>query len=87
MSYAFKFVKSTDGKTVEEGYPDVQSAHAAMGYYAAKHDLNFRCAEGRWNKESRSIAWKGDNEIFGVCAYVSIDMSGGHTGRVRGPEE
>ena len=83
MSYSFKFVRTVNGKTVEEKYPDNQSAHTAMGYYAAEHKLNVQCVVGRFLSTSKSVMYEGNNPYMGVCGYVCWDVDEGHTGRVR----
>ena len=86
MSYSFKFVRVINGKTIEETYPDNQSAHAAMGYYAAKHGLNLNCCKGRFLEGSKSTMYKGDDPLMGVCGYVAWDVKE-HRGRIRGEEK
>lgn len=86
MSYSFKFVRVINGKTIEETYPDNQSAHAAMGYYAAKHDLNLNCCKGRFLEGSKSTMYKGDDPLMGVCGYVAWNVKE-HRGRIRGEEK
>jgi hypothetical protein len=83
MSYSFKFVRTINGKTTEERYPDNQSAHAAIGYYAGQHDLHVECIKGRFLATSKSVMYKGDDPLMGVVGYVCWDVEEGHHGRVR----
>jgi hypothetical protein len=86
MSYSFKFVRVINGKTTEETYPDNQSAHAAMGLYAGQHDLNVQCIKGRFLELSKSIMYKGDDPLLGVCGYVCWDVKE-HRGRINDIEK
>lgn len=86
MSYSFKFVRTINGKTTEEKYPDNQSAHCAMGHYAGQYDLNVQCIEGRFLATSKSVMYKGNDPLIGVIGYVCWDVAGGHSGRVQEPK-
>ena len=73
MSYSFKFVRTVNGKTVEEKYPDNQSAHTAMGYYAAEHKLNVQCVVGRFLSTSKSVMYEG-NILTWECVDTYVGM-------------
>jgi hypothetical protein len=78
MSYSFKFVRTINGKTTEEKYPDNQSAHCAMGQYAGQHNLNVHCVLGRFLATAKSVLYKGNDPLMGVVGYVCLDIAGGN---------
>lgn len=46
--------------------------HAKLGEFAGKNDLNLHIHNGLWDSSSYSVAYKGDEPLFHVQAFVRL---------------